>query len=389
MAVTEVTNQSWFARLGNSLKGLLMGAVLFAAGVWLLAWNEGRAVKTAKGLEEGAAAVISIQADQIDPAHEGRLVHLTGLATSPEILKDDLFSVSAPALKLRREAEMYQWRERQSSKTRTKVGGGTETVTTYEYEKVWADELIRSEAFKEPNGHTNPTSMPVSSETQVAKSITVGALDLSPGLISQVGQFEALPLPAALPEGWTALDGQAFRAANPQTPQVGDLRVRFEAAPPVEVSVIAVQRGRKLEPYRTQTDTIIEMLNHGNVAAAQMFEQAVAANTTMTWLLRLGGWLLLFIGVKVLLAPLAVAADLLPFLGSILRFGTSLIAALISIPTSIITIAVAWIAYRPAFAIALLALAVILPVLIVLLRGRNKSASASALQPPPVPPAAL
>jgi len=379
MAVTEVTHTSWFSRLGNSLKGILLGLVLFVVGVVLIAWNEGRAVKTAKGLEEGAASVVSVDAAALDPANDGRLVHLSGLATSPEVLKDDLFPIEVQALKLSRQAEMYQWREKTSSKTRNKVGGGTETVTTYDYNKVWAEKVIPSEDFKERAGHSNPYTMPISSQVKVAQEITVGQFKLGAGLISQVGQFEPLPLPAELPEGWKAFDGKAFKSASPASPQVGDLRVQFSIAPPVEVSIIAVQRNGKLEPYLTKTGTSIELLNHGNSPAAEMFEQAVAANNLMTWLLRLGGFLLLFVGVRVVLAPLAVVADVIPFLGSILRFGTSMIAALIAVPTAFITIAVAWIAYRPALAITLLAVAVIIPVALVLMRGRK------SIEPPAVP----
>lgn len=382
MAVSEVTHTSWFSRLGNSLKGILLGLALFAIGVWLIAWNEGRAVKTAKGLQEGAASVVSVEAGSLDKTNEGRLVHLIGLATSPELLKDDLFGIEVQALKLRRQAEMYQWREKTSSKSRTKVGGGTETVTTYDYEKIWSDKVIPSGDFKESDGHRNPSTMTVTSPTRVAKEITVGEFKLGPGLTSQVGQFEPLPLPAELPEGWTLADGKAFKSADPANPQVGDLRVQYTIAPPVEVSVIAVQRGGKLEPYLTKTGTSIEMLNHGTIAAAEMFEQAVAANTFMTWLLRLGGLILLFVAVRVVLGPLAVAADVLPFLGGLMRFGTSLIAALIAIPTAFITMAVAWIAYRPALAIGLLVIAVVIPVALVLMRGRK------TIEPPPVPPAA-
>lgn len=382
MAVTEVTHTSWFSRLGNSLKGILLGLALFAIGVWLIAWNEGRAVKTAKGLQEGATSVVAAEAGTIEKANEGRLVHLSGLATSSERLQDDLFGIEVQALKLRRQAEMYQWQENTSSQTRNKIGGGTETVTTYDYEKTWSDKVIPSADFKEGYGHRNPATMSITSPTRVAKEITVGEFKLGPGLISQVGQFEPLPLPAELPEGWIIRDGKAFKAADPANPQVGDLRVQFSVAPPAEVSVIALQHGGKLEPYLTQTGTSIEMLSHGTIGAAEMFEQAVAANTLMTWLLRLAGLILLFVAVRIVLGPLAVAADVLPFLGSIMRFGTSLIAALIAIPTTIITMAVAWIAYRPVLAITLLATAVIIPVVMVLLRGKRR------METPPDPPEA-
>ena len=71
---TEVTDQSWFSRIGGSIKGVLVGLILFVAAFPVLFWNEGRAVKTARSLTEGAAAVIEVSADAPDPGNEGKLV---------------------------------------------------------------------------------------------------------------------------------------------------------------------------------------------------------------------------------------------------------------------------------------------------------------------------
>ena len=65
---TEVTRQGWGSRLGGSLKGILVGFVLVGAGIVLLFFNEGRAVKRAKALDHGSAAVVSVAATSVDPA---------------------------------------------------------------------------------------------------------------------------------------------------------------------------------------------------------------------------------------------------------------------------------------------------------------------------------
>ncbi len=53
---TEVTSQSWWSRLGDSIKAVLVGIVMFLVSFPLLFWNEGRAVQTAKSQKEGAGA---------------------------------------------------------------------------------------------------------------------------------------------------------------------------------------------------------------------------------------------------------------------------------------------------------------------------------------------
>jgi hypothetical protein len=60
---TESTTQSWFSRIGNAIKGVLVGLVLFVVSFPLLFWNEGRAVQAYMGLAEGKNSVVSVPAD--------------------------------------------------------------------------------------------------------------------------------------------------------------------------------------------------------------------------------------------------------------------------------------------------------------------------------------
>src|SRR5262245_27299457 len=128
---TEVTHESWFSRIGGAVKGVVFGGTLFVLSFPFLFWNEGRAVKTYKSLKEGAAAVVSVSADSVNPAQSGKLIHVASKATTDETLKDPVFGVSAPAIRLKRVAEIFQWKEESEKKTDTKLGGGTETTTTY------------------------------------------------------------------------------------------------------------------------------------------------------------------------------------------------------------------------------------------------------------------
>jgi hypothetical protein len=55
--------------------------------------------------------------------------------------------------------------------------------------------------------------------------------------------------------------------------------------------------------------------------------------------------------------PLSVLGDVVPFIGSIKGFGTGVASFLLSLILSIITIALAWIVYRPVVGISLLVVA--------------------------------
>lgn len=77
----------------------------------------------------------------------------------------------------------------------------------------------------------------------------------------------------------------------------------------------------------------------------------------MCWLIRLGGFLLMFFGLQKVFKPFAVLGDVLPVLGNVVGMGTSIVSFFISLPCALVTIAIAWLVYRPVLGIALLAAA--------------------------------
>jgi Transmembrane protein 43 len=387
---TEVTSQSWFSRIGNAFKGILFGLILVGIAFYLLFWNEGRAVKRYKTLQEGGGAVISVAAE-VDPGNQGKLVHLTGKADTAETLTDQDFGVSSRAIKLRRVAEMYQWQEESRSEEKKKLGGGTETTTTYSYSKIWSKEPISSGGFKVPEGHQNPGQMPYPSQEQVAGVVTVGAFTLSGSLISRMNSYTPLSLgpdytlPPGLASQGKAGGGTIYLGRDPGSPQIGDTRVSFEEVRPMEISLVAGQVNNTFEPYQTKAGGAIELLETGTHSAEAMFQQAQKSNTILTWALRVGGLFLMFIGLQLILGPLSVLADVVPLFGTIVGAGTGLIAGLIAAVLSFLTIAVAWIVYRPVIGIILL---IVAGAVGYLLLTRLRKASPAATPPPPPPPPA-
>ncbi len=363
---STVTNQSWFSRIKESFAGILVGLLLFIAAFPVLFLNEGRAVNTARGLEEGAGAVVSVVPDTIDKAMDKKLVHFTGDATTVEELNDASFNVTINAVALRRSAEMYQWEEKKKSETKDKLGGGQETTTTYSYQKNWSKNVIKSTEFNNPNGHTNPTTMPFGDKITRASLVTVGAYKLPPTLISKMDDFQPLAITnamyKAMPDDILAKsklnDQFLYIGDNPQSPQIGDTRISFQIVKPGPVSVVARQVGNTLEPYTTKAKTQLEFLYNGTHSAESMFSSEISANTTLTWILRGLGVFLMFFGIMLILKPFSVLASVIPFLGRILAFGTTFIAGAISIPLSLTTIAIGWIVYRPLLGILLLIVAI-------------------------------
>ena len=380
---TQVTSQSWFSRIGGAFKGIIFGLILVAIAFVLLFWNEGRTVKRYKTLQEGSGAVISLAADQTDYGDkEGRLVHITGRADTEQTLTDPDFGVSARAIKLRRRVEMYQWQESSRSEENKKTGGSTETTTTYTYDRIWSSSVIDSDHFKKEEGHYNPGSMTFQSHELVADTVRLGSFTLSASLKGMINIYtdlapgeDALP---ANPGNSVQRQGNGFYIGdNPNDPDIGDLRVQFSEVRPTDVSIIAALSGNSFLPYQTRVGGTIELLQTGTVAAGTMIAKAQQDNTIMSWVLRGVGILLMFAGLRMILAPLAVFADVVPLFGKIVGAGTGMIAGLLAVVMSSITIAIAWLMYRPLIGGILLAVAAGIIVMVVM---RLKKAT-----PPPIP----
>ncbi len=319
-------------------------------------------------------------------ANNQKLVHLSGKAATGETLTDPDFLIAANAIRLRRKVEMYQWQEKSESKTEKKLGGGTETKTTYSYTRAWADHPIDSSSFKEAGDHKNPSEMRYQSRDAQAEHVTLGAFTLTPSLIGMMDRYEPVAVTeqslAALPDAMKSAlkvhESSFYAGGDPANPQIGDTRIAFSAVLPSDVSVVSKQNGTSFEPYRASTGMEIEMLKTGVFTAQSMFESALKQNTVLTWILRAVGFFLMFFGLLLFFRPISVLGDVVPFVGSLMAFGTGLFAFVISIVLSTTTIAVAWIVYRPLLGIGLLAVAI---AVLVWLAVSGKKRVAAAAQP--------
>src|SRR5216684_1809447 len=388
---TSTTSTSWGSNLFGSIKSVFFGFILFVVSVPLLFWNEGRAVRTSKGLTEGLGAVVSVPADSVDAGKEGKLIHISGAVKTDAPVADDELAVQTTAVKLIRTVEMFQWKEHEKSESRSKIGGGTETVKTWEYKKEWANGRIDSSQFKHPEDHENPPAPPFETKTFVANQVTARAFSMSPEQIGQLTNATRLPddaaaaekLPDDVRDKFKVADGKFYQGEDPATPKVGDVRVSFQVVNPTTVSLVGVQTGQSFTPYQTATGTTILLVEEGSLTAPQMFKKAQDANTFMTWLIRLGGFFLMFLGIFMLFRPIVVFADVVPLFGTMLGAGIGLFAFLGAAILSFITIAIAWVVYRPVIGITMLVLAAAAFYWLLSVGMKKKAARAAAMVPSP------
>ena len=199
MAYTETTTTGYGTRVGNSFKAIGSGILMFVLGTALLWWNEGRAVKTEKMLDEAGSKYVEMEnPNKKDASLEGELICGTAMATTEDSLTDADFGIGAKAIALRRSVEYYQWVEHAQTKKEDKLGGKEVTTTTYTYSKQWVSSPVQSSQFHDPAYQAKNTVLTtVEDADQYAENVSFGAYKLPETLIHSISSREAMDLAIA------------------------------------------------------------------------------------------------------------------------------------------------------------------------------------------------
>jgi hypothetical protein len=376
----ETTSTSWLSRIGQSITGVLFGIVFIVGSIILLFWNEGRAIQTARSLAEGGKVVVDVAPQAIDPANDGKLIHVSGDTSTTVLLADREFGVSAKALRLVRIAEMYQWQEDRHEETQKSLGGSEQKVTTYTYKKVWSDRAINSQNFRHPEDHANPPKR-FARLNVTASDATLGAFRLDAALLNLLPTNAALqldpgaadPLKPNMPDA-QIVDGKIYIAANPDSPQIGDYRISYVYAAVGPISAIGRQAGSGIAQYQTRAGDRLLLAVNGLQSATDMFKAAEQENRILTWIIRLGGVLAMWLGAFLVLRPLVVVADVVPLIGSVLGAGAGLVALAFTAVVAAAVIALAWLWYRPLVGAAVLVVGLVVGFAAHRLAGRRNGA---------------
>ena len=436
MAYQETKTTSYGTRVGNSLKGILTGFILIIGATILLWWNEGRAVKTDKMLNDAQEACVDMpNADKKSAEFEGELVCASAMATTDDVLTDKDFGISENVIGLKRKVEYFQWVEHAQEEKEDKLGGKEVTTTTYTYTQEWVSSPVNSGNFKDPDyQNKNYTWTQVENQELWAENVKFGAYMLNETLIEYIRSSEALelnineqqlqainrsvgetyairkglpspsatnatqPAPVAATDSTVLADSVKtvipdsisqdnkvdleyvhqmgnvlYYGRSANAPEIGDVRVTFEKIVPAKVTVIAQVDGDTFKAFKTSNGKRYQTLVMGKKSADEIFDAEHEANTLWTWVLRIIGILLMISGFKGLFGFIETILKVVPFLSSIFAFGAGIISTIFGVVWSLIVIAVAWIFYRPVLGIIILVIAGLL-IWIFAFNGKKKLA---------------
>ncbi len=347
---TTSTTTGYGNRIINSVKGVVVGCIFIIGAFGLLYWNEGR-----KDLSSLARQSTAISAEQVasDASLQGKLVSVSGALTSTGQIGDGLFLQPGGYVSVARKVEMYAWVETKNTESHSNAGGSQTDTTTYTYKQEWTHDPQASQDFAHPEEHANPTES--LSDTEVrAESVHVGAY--------AVGDMNGVTLPSGSPVTLsaqnTSLSGRAV-LANQQyifvpnatstgslsNPEVGDIRISYSSVHPgMRVTLMGKLDGAAISSYVDQDNNELYRIFSGTRAEA--ISQLHAEYETLTWILRVVGFVLMLIGFMLIASPIATILDIIPLAGSISSGIIFLFAFLLSIVLTVITILVSMLVHN-------------------------------------------
>ena len=224
------------------------GAALLALALVLLFFNERGVLAYRQAAERHGGSVLDLGTEAYpDSDQYGRMVRVTGTPEVVEPPRDPDFGVRADTPLLVRKVQMFQWRE-------VRVGARVN------YEMDWVGHAVDASRFEHPQGHANPGPFPFDGARFGAPSVRLAHYHLVPAIVRALPgasvpiDADLSRMPANLAASFQVVDGHLLTSANPRSPQLGDLRVSWEAVPLQQVTVIARVDGRTLEPAAGASD---------------------------------------------------------------------------------------------------------------------------------------
>ena len=331
----EVETTNFGQRLANSFVGLLLGIALFFGSFVVLYWNEGRI-----DFSQVARQAIEISAATANNSAQGQLVATTGEVISDEVLGDNLYLKPGKYIALNRISEMFAWDETKSTRTEKKAGGSEKKVTTYSYSKKWQNKPEDSSKFKKKAGHKNPAKAISDFSTRV-KRATIGIYDLDMDEL-KLPKFQAIQLNSeilTLTDEVSLTGNYLFQGSGTlDNPKIGDLRIKYSMIPNgANVTVFGkLLANNKISTYLHEgKHKFYRMLSGSKQEAINTLKKE---HKILTWLFRLLGLGMMWMGLTLFIEPIGVVLDVIPFLGNFTRGIVGASALIIAFCLSTITI---------------------------------------------------
>jgi hypothetical protein len=329
----EVVLLSWSARIGAAFALISTALGLLWLGLTLV-WSSETRVHL--GDEAGKAVDISPRNPRVA---DGTFVSVRGAVTADQKIGDPEFLNDGDYIWLFRQTETFAWTEQVSSQSKQLWGGGQEVTTVTQYTGNWVSYPPESNEFKHPEGHENsaPAYVDALFTPRVAR---VGDVQFDPSSAVLLAHIP-VPLNASTlrgrgTEGVVHENTLYLGAGTPDSPQIGDQRVRFFAVPAgIPLTLFGDLRGTELRGH----DWLGQLkLLIGYPGEREEFMQLLESEYRIRGALMIvGGCALQWVGAWTALSPLYAVADVAPPLGFVVRGSAFVATGLFAVALTAVT----------------------------------------------------
>jgi hypothetical protein len=313
-----MANKNFGDKLVGSIGLLLLGIVLFLASFWLLQKSIVRTDYT-----DVADRAIEITESKGD----SEFVYVTGELKSDELLSDGLYMDEGEYLIVNRIVEMYAWTE--------SVEKDEDDFKYYNYETKWVEEVPDSREFNEDRYHENPEKAERNLKEMVNKA-TVGGYEVDLNKLRLPG-LESLNLSE---DNVTLYNYEELQSDEDydyiyngygtfEEPDVGDIRIRFSVLKPDnKVTVYGRLDGKELVAHHGEQEKGLYRVFDGTLDDAKSV--LAGEYKTAGTMGEIGVMILMWIGLMLILKPLSVSLELIPFLGKFGKGALVIITAILA-----------------------------------------------------------
>lgn len=331
-------------KINSGYVGVGIGLILFVVSILFLFFNEQNFVNLVRLTDYAKKNAIELTYSTPSPANNNKLIQISGLVNSNQNLSDGIVSLPN-TIALKRTTEIYQWQEIYNSNNQN-----------YQYKKEWNSELTNSDFFEKPE-FQNPKTYKYKPLEIYAKNIKLGHFYLSEDIVKKINspiKLQQLPYN----NKFKIYNGFYFTGKDYDNPDIGDEKLFYSYIPSgKKFSIIAKQSGNQLIPMNTKYGNLV-IITDGIKNLNQILDEYQNNNSGNTWRIRGICLLLMFIGLNLILQPIANITDKVPILGEITQFTITLAIIVITIALGTIAIAFSWLAVRPEIAIPAIILAI-------------------------------
>lgn len=393
---------------------MVVGFILILGSIALLGWNEGNYINTKKDIEDTRGEYKEI----------GCNLTMEGLAAEHDVQVDSVvwFNCDAAAYDLKdpsippgsddnitatfveRDVQVYQWAQ---SCTQQKESGGQRVTCTYSTPDYHRTPLSWDNCDRFSGSERSSCNSKLSDNKRWAKGfgtfpLTSGrfpsycnesdaatctgcAGDVTGGCYWQAGGY-AIPgesLEAIDDPGLTPLSTELYRgalinypgssaASDDDAPVFGpgnssieprSMKLSWQQSTFTRVSVIGTLKTTgdgSPATFAVQKRTNKIYIVAGDRSAEEMLDDDYSANESQVIILRIVGWLIMWIGAGCLFAPATVLVDQVPCVGSMLGDLAEEMICCLTCPCTaacaLLFIAIFWLFYRPIVAVVMLAI---------------------------------